>query len=84
MGRSDFGIGIVHGGSADNIVAAADIFSTVANGDLDPQAAQMVYGIALAHIGTVYGNAGAVQHFAKGDMDTPPMPIKCAHVPGTI
>ena len=65
MGRSDFGIGIVHGGSADNIVAAADIFSTVTNGDLDPQAAQMVYGIALAHIGTVYGNAGAVQHFGQ-------------------
>ena len=66
VGGGDLRIGIVHGGSADNIVAAMDIFGAMADGHLDPQAAQMIHRVALPHIGTVHGDAGAVQHLGQG------------------
>ena len=58
--------------------------SPVADDHGDAQGTEMVYRRALFHIRAGDDQAFSVEHFCQGDMDTPPIPTKCARFPGTM
>ena len=66
VGGHDLGIAVVDGGGADDVVAAVDILSVMADTDLNAQTAQVLHCLAFAHVAAVYRDAGAVQYLGQG------------------
>lgn len=71
------------GGGADNKVALAKVVRRMADGHGDAERAQMLDGRAVVHVAALDLETHAVQHLCQRLIETPPMPARCAHLPGT-
>ena len=55
----------MHGGGAHYKVAVPQVFSIVADRDLNPQRAQVLNGITLTHIGALHRKSHALQNLCQ-------------------
>ena len=64
-GAGDLGIAVVNGGGTDDRVAVFQVLRRVADGHGDPHRAQVLHGVALAHVRALHRHAHALQYLRQ-------------------
>ena len=64
-GPGDLGVAVMDGGGADHQIAVLQVVGAVADGNGNADTAQVLYGVAVGHVGALYVQPHALQHLGQ-------------------